>query len=100
MKDKLIIFSLLPFANIGATSSIVGIISDFATHLTAPEAQVVSSCIAVCGSFGVALFMNKFNANYANHIRFLDKDKKYVILVEDKPKQEVNTSPQVDVVTR
>ncbi len=79
----IILGSLLPFANVGVTSSISPILSEIGTNLTAPEAQVISSIIAVLGSFLVAAFMNKLNSNYSNAIRILDRDKKYMILVQE-----------------
>jgi hypothetical protein len=63
MKNPVIIASMLPFSSIGISHSIFGVLSinDAASGLTQPEAQVISSVIAVIGSFGVAYFMNWLN---------------------------------------
>ncbi len=61
MKNPVIIASMLPFSNMGITHSVFGLISQQETGLTQADAQVISSVIAVIGSFGVAYFMHLLN---------------------------------------
>jgi hypothetical protein len=66
MRNPILIGSMLPLANLGFATSVVNPIAQFGTNLTQPEAQVLSSLITICGSFGVALFMWFLNNNKNN----------------------------------